>query len=146
MKKSPLIIDVKVKSCKVRMEVETKASGGIINMEINVRGNQVLVEFSWVRLFLWTISWELGDVIKPVEKLNGESVYSNQRLNISFIVTDTKGPIMLDKDILRLLHLNWNEMFDVNNARKIATTKVKFKEIMSGYDTGFKSELRTLKE
>ena len=46
MKKSPLIIDVKVKSCKVRMEVETKASGGIINMEINVRGNQVLVEFS----------------------------------------------------------------------------------------------------
>ena len=53
---------------------------------------------------------------------------------------------MLDKDILRLLHLNWNEMFDVNNARKIATTKVKFKEIMSGYDTGFKSELRTLKE
>ena len=46
------------------------------------------------------------DIIKPIKKLNGELIYDNQILNVSFIVADTKRPNLLGSEILILLRLN----------------------------------------
>ena len=46
------------------------------------------------------------DIIKPIKKLNGELIYDNQILNVSFIVADTKRPNLLGSQILILLRLN----------------------------------------
>ena len=46
------------------------------------------------------------DVIKPVGKLNGELLYNNQSL----------GTNLLGRVILKLLELNWEKLFDINNA------------------------------
>ena len=52
---------------------------------------------------------------------------------------------MLCRDILRLLRLNWEKLFDINNVTEIVTTEKKLKEIFSEYDLIFKLDLGTLK-
>ena len=49
------------------------------------------------------------------------------------------------RDILRLLRLNWENLFNINNATEIVTTEEKLKEIFSEYDLFFKLDLGTLK-
>lgn len=126
----------------MRMEVNTGASADIIIMETYQENRCKLNKFMPVNIQLRTYS---EDVIKPIGKHDGELVYDNQNLNISLIVADTKEPNLLGRDILRLLRLNWEIWFDINNIREIATTKKKLKEILSEYNVVFMSDLGTLK-
>ena len=67
----PLIIDLKVNSCKVRMEVDTGASASIIKMEMyqefRCKLNKLMLVNSQFRIYS-------GNVIKPMVKLNRELV------------------------------------------------------------------------
>lgn len=85
------------------------------------------------------------DLIKPIDNLDGQLVYNNQNLNVSFIVADTKGPNLLRRGIMRLLKLNWEKLLDINTVREIVTTEEKLKKILSEYDELFKSDLTWLK-
>lgn len=86
----------------VRIEVDTGASAGVSNMEIQKIGgksNKLMPVNGQLRTYS-------GEVLKLVEEIDGQLVYDNLSSVVSFIVAGTKGPNLLGRDTLRLLKLN----------------------------------------
>ena len=59
--------------------------------------------------------------------VNEKSFSENQMLYVQFIVFDKKGTIVVCRDILRIMKLNWEKLFDINNVMEIAAIKQKLK-------------------
>ena len=65
-------------------------------------------------------------------------MYENQCLVVQFIVANTKGPILLGRDVLRLLRLNWEGLLNVYYVEKNAKTENCLNKISAEYKEVFK--------
>ena len=62
-----------------------------------------------------------------------------------FIVANTKGPNLPGRDVLRLLQLNWEKLFNVYYVEENVRAENCLNIILSHYKEVFKSEMGTLK-
>ena len=138
----PLVVEAKINGTDVKMEVDTGASKSIINMETYNTTKRKCDSLTYTNSKLRTYS---GDLMKPEEMIEASFMYENQCLVVQFIVANTKGPNLLESDVLRLLRLNWEKLLNAYNAEENVRTENCLNKILSGYKEVFKSEMGTLK-
>ena len=106
----PLVVEAKINGMDVTMEVDTGASKSIINMETYNTIKRKSDSLTYTNSKLRTYS---GYLVKPEGMIEVSFKYGNRCLVVLFIVANTKGPNLLGRDVLRLLQLNWEKLFNV---------------------------------
>ena len=114
-------VELKLNRVHTSMEVDTGTAASIINEETYKRiseGNQVKnrpqLETAKVKLRTYT-----GELVKVVGTLNVIVKYEKKEVELQTLVVEGCGPNLLGRDWLRVLTLNWKELFklqlDKNN-------------------------------
>ena len=87
-----------------------------------------------------------GEIVTPKREVKVNVEYKSQSLYIPVIVTES-GPNLLGRDVLKILQMNWFELFNICNISEISALyeNESLKKILSDYKEIFKPELGTLK-
>ena len=111
--KEPHRVELKLNGIHTSMEVDTGTAATIINEETYKRiseGNPVKnrpqLETAEVKLRTYT-----GELVKVIGTLNVIVKYEKQEVELQTLVGEGSGPNLLGRDWLRVLALNWMELF-----------------------------------
>ena len=111
--KEPYRVKLKLNGIHTSMEVDTGAAATIINKETYERfseknqvKNRPQLETAEVKLRTYT-----GELVKVIGTLNVIVKYEKQEVELQTLVGEGSGPNLLGRDWLRVLALNWKELF-----------------------------------
>ena len=142
LRNPPLVVEARINGTDIKMEVDTGASRSIIKMDTYNTIKHKSDSLTYTNSKLRTYS---GDFIKPGGMIEASFMYENQWLVVLFIVANTKGPILLGTDVLRLLQLHWGRLLNANYVEENARTENCLNKVLSQHKEVFKSETGTLK-
>ena len=135
----PIKVKSNINNKAIIMEADTGAYVSLMNASTLIKLKMRMIRFCQQKA-----SWELTPTTKGEVKVNTE--YKDQSLCIPVIITEN-GPNLLGRDVLKILQLNWFELFNICNISEISAVyeNESLKKILPDYKQIFKPELRTLK-
>ena len=114
--REPYRVELQLNGVQTSMEVDTGAAATIINEETykrivegNLMKNRQQLEAAKVRLRMYT-----GELVKVRGTLNVIVKYEKQEVELQTLVVEGSGPNLLGRDWLRVLTLNWKELFKMH--------------------------------
>ena len=142
-KEAPIFIEVQVNHENVKMELDTGASISVAGrMELEkVIGQVLTLEETPIKLQTYG-----GKIIQPAGVVNVEVGYKGQNMKLPIVVTSESGPILMGRNWLRKLDLDWRgvmaEIFPVSDVHEV---KSRLDGLLDKYSDVFKDELGTMK-
>lgn len=143
--REPYRVQLQLNGVQTSMDVDTGAAATIINedtykriIEGNLVKNRPQLETAKVKLQTYT-----GELVKVMGTLNVIVKYEKQDVELQTLVVEGPGPNLLGRDWLRVLTLNWKELFKMqadNNNQESSLEK-----LIDQYSEVFKEGLGTFK-
>ena len=113
--REPYRVDLQLNGVQTSMEVDTGAAATVINEETykriidgNSAKNRPQMGTTKVKLRTYT-----GELVKVLGTVNVVVNYEKQEVDLQTLVVDGSGPNLLGGDWLRVLRLNWKELFKI---------------------------------
>ena len=143
--REPYRVELQLNGVQTSMEVDTGAAATIINEETykriiegNLVKNRQQLEPAKVKLRTYT-----GELVKVIGTLNVIVKYEKQEVELQTLVVEGSGPNLLGRDWLRVVTLNWKELFKMQVVKNNQGSSLE--KLVDRYSEVFSEGLGTFK-
>jgi predicted aspartyl protease len=143
-RESPIVVDMEVNGKRIQMELDTGASLTVVGKD-EFESKVGIVHLEKTRIVLKTYG---GKLIKPLGIAHVQVKYQKQRRELPIVVTEEAGPLLLGRNWLKVMRLDWKNLF--SKVFKIEEEQIEDKPLLLPallvkYEDVFKNELGTMK-
>ena len=135
----PYTVEVKINGVPISLEIDTGAAVTVLNQstyERTRRNKQSQLQQTTAKLKTYT-----GQLIPVMGIFSVEVTYDRQVVTLSALVVSGRNPCLLGRDWLRVLKLNWKDIFQLQQVEYSEVDRV-----LEEFSDVFKEELGTMKD